>query len=288
MYDGSNWTQLIPQSAPPALSQGTMAFDGGTGQTVLFGSGFGGTWAFDGSSWTEFLSTSEPSVRSGAAMSYDAATGQLGQLVVFGGASGSNALNDTWGYSSAEAAAVVTFSESHTSVKFGEENADRVSVSVSGTNGLPTPTGEVAVEDIMGGFPVPICTVTSFLGSGDTATGACTASATALPAGADLTLGVTARYAGDSAYAIATANLARSLKVAKAKSLIALVLSSASLVYGPEQSETLTVSVGSGGRMCEAHFRSTGGALLRRGQRSRPARDLPRLVRRVDDWFFIV
>jgi hypothetical protein len=107
---------------------------------------------------------------------------------------------------------VVTFSESHTSVKFGEENADRVSVSVSGTNGLPTPTGEVAVEDIMGGFLVPICTVTSFLGSGDTATGACTASATALPAGADLTLGVTARYAGDSAYAIATATLPARLR----------------------------------------------------------------------------
>lgn len=70
-----------------------MAFDVATGQLVLLDSVNGGTWTWNGTTWTPQTPSATPSARAGAVMAYDAATKQL---ILFGGQSGPNLLNETW------------------------------------------------------------------------------------------------------------------------------------------------------------------------------------------------
>lgn len=54
-WDGSAWTKLTPENAPPARENGAFAYDPSSGKFVLFG-GYAGyyfndVWTFDGSKW---------------------------------------------------------------------------------------------------------------------------------------------------------------------------------------------------------------------------------------------
>jgi cysteine-rich repeat protein len=109
-FDGVEWQQRQPSTAPSARNSHAMAYDGGRGRVVLFGGfGVGGgsgsgvgsgssvgtlsdTWEFDGSTWTQRQPVAAPSARYGHAMTYDAARNRI---VLFGGFSGWN-LGDTW------------------------------------------------------------------------------------------------------------------------------------------------------------------------------------------------
>ncbi len=104
------WSQPTLSTSPPARSAASVAYDAGTGQTVLFG-GYNGssylndTWAWNSTTgtWAQVDDTADPactttcttspSVRSGAVLAYDPATDQL---VLFGGYNGSAWLADTW------------------------------------------------------------------------------------------------------------------------------------------------------------------------------------------------
>jgi uncharacterized protein (TIGR03437 family) len=97
IWDGSNWTQKLPQGSPPALSSHAMAYDSAHGQVVLFGGNnsnglSGDTWVWDGSNWTKKSPQNSPSARSAHAMAYDSAHGQV---VLFGGYDGKSR-SDTW------------------------------------------------------------------------------------------------------------------------------------------------------------------------------------------------
>ncbi len=98
-WDGITWTQQSPATSPSARAYGSMAYDAGTGQLVLFGgytnSGFSNdTWTWDGTTWTQLSPATSPPVRAYGSMAYDAGTGQL---VLFGGIHAFiNYLSDTW------------------------------------------------------------------------------------------------------------------------------------------------------------------------------------------------
>ncbi len=105
-WNGSSWSSLN-SSSPSARSFVQMAYDGATGQMVLFGgqggagnsSFFGGTYLWGGTAWTKVLSASAtdtsttPSERAFGAMAYDPASKQL---ILFGGQNGPNADGGTW------------------------------------------------------------------------------------------------------------------------------------------------------------------------------------------------
>ena len=90
-WDGTAWTRLFPAKHPTAREQGSMAYDSGTGQMVLF-AGAGDvagqascprdTWTWDGTTWAKLSPATRPPACFGTAMAYDQATGQL---VLFGG-----------------------------------------------------------------------------------------------------------------------------------------------------------------------------------------------------------
>lgn len=58
VWDGSNWTQKFPQTAPPGRVGHAMAYDSLHSQVVLFGGLDGNqdnlddTWLWDGTNWT--------------------------------------------------------------------------------------------------------------------------------------------------------------------------------------------------------------------------------------------
>jgi hypothetical protein len=87
-YDGSAWTQQhIPA---PGVVDSAMAYDGATGQIVLFGGGgdngaTNGTWTYNGSAWSRAHPAASPEALENASMVYDPASGQM---VLFGGLAG--------------------------------------------------------------------------------------------------------------------------------------------------------------------------------------------------------
>ena len=105
LFNGTTWTQAIDPSdthgcpstcpnSPPALFWGSMAYDPGTKDIVLFGGenstpkDVAGTWTWNGKVWTDMGAdaSSKTSVPAGlyeTAMAYDA---RSGNLVLFGGA----------------------------------------------------------------------------------------------------------------------------------------------------------------------------------------------------------
>ena len=99
-WSGTTWSQLSPSTSPPAVTAASMAYDGASGQLILFGGysslgGTLGTWAFNGTTWTSLSPANSPPGRGNASMAYDAATKEV---VLFGGqgSSGVPNLGDTW------------------------------------------------------------------------------------------------------------------------------------------------------------------------------------------------
>ena len=102
-FDGTNWTQQIPQTSPPGRGFNVtgMVFDAATGNTVLFGGSgypsvyFGDTWTWDGTNWTQQFPANSPSPRR-APLVYDPATGTV---ILFGGDDAAGVhYNDTWSW----------------------------------------------------------------------------------------------------------------------------------------------------------------------------------------------
>ncbi|CCQ94130.1 hypothetical protein CULT_170013 [[Clostridium] ultunense Esp] len=99
VWDGSRWTRLRPQHAPPDRRIATMAYDGR--HIILFGgyddNGYNldDTWLWTGQDW-EQVPTGEgptPPERNGASMAYFPSKGQV---IMFGGWGKDGALGDTW------------------------------------------------------------------------------------------------------------------------------------------------------------------------------------------------
>ena len=101
-YDSNTWTNRNPSNPPPARSSPFMAFNYTDGKMVLFGgrnaSGYlNDTWTFDcdSNSWANRNPANAPPARDGHALVYDISAGQV---ILFGGNTGSVYLNDTWAY----------------------------------------------------------------------------------------------------------------------------------------------------------------------------------------------
>lgn len=94
-WDGSDWTERVPVTSPPARSGHNLAFDPGLGQVLLYGGeGRADTWTWDGTDWTELSPANTPGERFGHAMVHDPIRGRI---VLFGGFNSvGTALNDTW------------------------------------------------------------------------------------------------------------------------------------------------------------------------------------------------
>jgi hypothetical protein len=101
IWDGANWTQVIPVNSPTnGRASASMVYDAAAGNVVLFGGldtngmAQGDTWVWDGTNWTQKSPGSSPPARFAYGMDYDAATGQV---VLFGGTNASNIdIGDTW------------------------------------------------------------------------------------------------------------------------------------------------------------------------------------------------
>jgi peptide/nickel transport system permease protein len=92
-----SWTQVIRSPDPSARAFSTMAFDAGTGLTVMFGGNQGSneTWTYsDGAGWILRTPAGSPNGRYGHAMTYDSVSGVV---VMIGGSNGGN---ETWTYDS--------------------------------------------------------------------------------------------------------------------------------------------------------------------------------------------
>ncbi len=126
------------------------------------------------------------------------------------------------------AATKTTVGLSRTSVSYGDENAERLSVTVTATGASPAGTVTLLVGTSK------LCTVT--LAGG---TGSCTPSATRLSAGPAK---ITADYAGSGVFS-PSASAARTLTITRAATSTSLSLSAATASYGHEQTEHLTVKV---------------------------------------------
>jgi hypothetical protein len=121
-----------------------------------------------------------------------------------------------------------TLSLSASSVSYGKEQSEKVTVTVTASGA--TPTGKVTVKS----GPATACTVTLSAGKGS-----CTLAATAFGAG-KVTL--TASYPAGVKFAPST-SAGKSFTVGKAKSAAALTLSATKITYGKEQSEKFSVKI---------------------------------------------
>ncbi len=98
-WDGTDWTQRFPVSAPIAARSGNMVFDSQRSRCVLFGGlstayvKQNATWEWNGVDWTQRFPAHVPIARYAVGMAYDSARGRT---VMFGGGADSGPLNDTW------------------------------------------------------------------------------------------------------------------------------------------------------------------------------------------------
>jgi Bacterial Ig-like domain (group 3) len=125
-------------------------------------------------------------------------------------------------------ASSTSMSLSSAAVTYGDEQAAQVSVTVTSPYG--TPGGTVTINS---GIEAP-CTITLASGSGS-----CDLPATELSAG---TAQLTANYTGSTDFA-ASASAAASITVSQATSTTALSLSPATIAYGDEQAEQVSISL---------------------------------------------
>jgi large repetitive protein len=115
-------------------------------------------------------------------------------------------------------------------VIYGDEQVERLSVSVAPQSGSSTPTGKVTVKESQ----TILCSIT--LASGH---GSCTLSSTQLPAAP---YHLVATYSGNKKFAKST-SAQEALTVTKATALTALAVSTAKITHGDEQVERLSVTV---------------------------------------------
>jgi len=127
-----------------------------------------------------------------------------------------------------KASATTSLTLSAARVPFGHEQAERLSVQVTGTAG--TPGGQAAIKE----GTASLCMITLADGKGS-----CTLAATRLRPG---THHLTATYSGDSTYGDSTSG-GKTLTVASEPTSTALTLSAAKVKVGHEQGEHLTVTV---------------------------------------------
>jgi len=124
-----------------------------------------------------------------------------------------------------------------TSVTAHPQVGQRIVVKVAVTNPAgatgPAPAGKVTVSD-----GTQACEAGLTTGSAGSATGRC-----ALVESAPGSYSLTAGYPGDAAYQASATPAATQVTVTKARTMTALTLSTASVVYGHEQSEVFTVTV---------------------------------------------
>ena len=98
-WDGSNWTQLFPATSPLGRWLGSMAYDRGTGQLIVFGGQdqknaiLDDTWSWNGTTWTQLFPATTPPARAEASMDDDPGAARV---VLFGGGKGSTVFDDTW------------------------------------------------------------------------------------------------------------------------------------------------------------------------------------------------
>ncbi len=98
-FDGTQWHDLKPVSAPGGRKLGAMALDPVRHRVVLFG-GFDGngnlgdTWEWDGTRWIQTTPAQSPSARQAHAMAWD----EVGQRVLLFGGLDTGVLNDTWAW----------------------------------------------------------------------------------------------------------------------------------------------------------------------------------------------
>jgi hypothetical protein len=98
-WTGTGWVQLSPAHSPPPTYQAAMAFDGATGQLVMFGGVnpsvvSADTWIWNGSDWSQAAPATVPPTRLAESMAYDPATSQL---LMFGGVN-VDFRGDTWNW----------------------------------------------------------------------------------------------------------------------------------------------------------------------------------------------
>jgi hypothetical protein len=99
IWDGSTWTKQNPETSHLPI-KGGMAYDGISGNVVLFGGEYnasGETWTWDGTNWTLQSPLDNPQGRELPGFVYDSIHRNL---VLFGGFGGKNDsfFNDTWTY----------------------------------------------------------------------------------------------------------------------------------------------------------------------------------------------
>lgn len=111
VFEKGLWTNLTPTTrnatnSPSPRDLAALEFDAARSinSVILFGgrnsSGpLNDTWSFNAGSWVQLQPSQSPSARWGAGLAYDVAIGS-GDLVLFGGASGSTTLGDTWEFNS--------------------------------------------------------------------------------------------------------------------------------------------------------------------------------------------
>ena len=97
-WDGTNWSKQIPANSPPARSGASFAYDGATGNLILFGGVGSGslladTWLWDGTTWTQQQPSANPAAREAAGLAYYPASNSL---VLFGGITSSSLVGDMW------------------------------------------------------------------------------------------------------------------------------------------------------------------------------------------------
>jgi hypothetical protein len=98
-WNGTDWTEVFPNTQPPLVYDSAGAFDPAIGHPILFGGGSGGqdiqdTWEWTGTDWVQLFPQNMPSPREAFGLAYDAA---IGHVVLFGGSdNGSPVFNDTW------------------------------------------------------------------------------------------------------------------------------------------------------------------------------------------------
>jgi hypothetical protein len=97
------WYMASPSSAPTPRYSAQMGYDPATVQLIEFG-GFdfstdlNDTWDWNGNTWTELSPAQSPPARKDASMAFDPSMGSSGELLLFGGISGSTYLDDMWAW----------------------------------------------------------------------------------------------------------------------------------------------------------------------------------------------
>jgi uncharacterized protein (TIGR03437 family) len=101
VWDGTNWSQLLPATSPPRRDGHAVAYDAARGRVVLFGgedffgsSTYNDTWVWDGTNWKQSAPLTSPPARTFHALAFDA-TG--GYTLLFGGKTvNAPQSSDTW------------------------------------------------------------------------------------------------------------------------------------------------------------------------------------------------